>query len=80
MGHGVGMLLLAAIGGYWVIERAQTHKAPLKKFGQFLGGLIIAVSLIGVACRVWYLASCVAAKGGYCPYPFKASSPKAESQ
>ena len=76
MGHGVGILLLAAVGGYWVMERAQTHKAPLKKFGQFLGGLIIAVSLIGVACRVWYLATCAMAKGGYCPFTSKMAPPQ----
>ena len=88
MSHGVGILLLAAVGGYWVFERAETHKGELKKLGQFLGGLIIIVSLIGVACHVWYLVTCSTGycpigktgKGLYCPYPSKTSPPKAESQ
>ena len=64
MVHGVGILLLSAIGGYWVLERASGHRGRLKQVGQLLGGLIIIVSLVGVACRVWCLA---AGKGGFCP-------------
>ena len=63
MGHGVAGLLLAAIGGYWVLERASAHKGRLRQVGQLLGGLIIIVSVIGVACHVW----CLAAGMGYCP-------------
>ena len=63
MSYGVGPLLIAAVAGYWVLERAETHKGRLKKLGQFLGGLILVVSLIGVACRVW----CLIAGVGYCP-------------
>ena len=65
MVSGSGVLLLASIGGYWVLERASTHKGGLKRIGQILGGVIIAVSLIGVACRVWYLAT---GTGGFCPF------------
>lgn len=63
-GHSVVGLLLTVIGGYWVLERASAHKGQLKKVGQLLGGLIIVVSLVGVACQIWCLAS---GKGGYCP-------------
>ena len=88
MSHGVGMLLLTAIGGYWVCERAETHKGSLKNLGQFLGSVIIAVSLVGVACHVWSLVTCTTGsrpmgwmgKGRYCPYTSKAPSPKTGSQ
>lgn len=76
MVHGVGVLLLAAIGGYWVLERASTHKGQLKRVGQLLGGLIIVISLIGVVCRVWCLSTgnttfCpigMKGKGSFCPF------------
>ncbi len=82
MVHGAETLLLAAVGGYWVLERAEAHKGNLKKVGQFLGWLIIVASLMGVACRVWsFAASCpigMMGKGRTCPLGFKsttASSP-----
>jgi len=87
MGHGAGILLLSAIGGYWVLERASTHKGGLKQVGQLVGGVIIAVSLIGVACQVWCLATGAtgfgpmgkAGKGVYCPYT-PGMSPSAPAQ
>jgi hypothetical protein len=51
-------LLVAAVAGYWVLERADRHKGQLKTLGQVLGAVIIAVSLIGVACQVWCAAKC----------------------
>ena len=68
MGHGVGILLLTAVAGYWVLERAETHKGDLRRVGKVLGALIIAVSLIGIICTVWCLTSSM----GYCPFPKKA--------
>lgn len=56
MGHGVGVLLLAAVAGYWVLERAETHKGDLRRVGKGLGWLIIVASLIGVVCKVWCYA------------------------
>ena len=64
MVHGTMGLLLAAVAGYWVLERAESHKGRLRNIGRLLGGLIIIVSLIGSACKIWYLAT---EKGGYCP-------------
>jgi len=52
MGYGGGMLLLAAVGGYWVLERAETHKGVLRRVGQFLGWLIIIVSFTGAALTI----------------------------
>ena len=63
MGHGAGILLVTAIGGYWVLERADRHKGGLKTIGRVLGAVIIVASLIGVACRV----GCVASAKGWCP-------------
>ena len=54
--NGAGALLLSAIGGYWVLERAETHKGSLRKTGRILGWLVMVSSLVGVACRVWCVA------------------------
>ena len=53
MGYGGGMLLLAAVAGYWVLERAESHQGLLRKVGHFLGWLIIIVSFVGVAFTVF---------------------------
>ena len=66
MSHGVWTLLLAAVAGYWVLERAETHKGDLRRVGKGLGWLIIIVSLVGVACTVWYVTKY---QMGYCPLP-----------
>ena len=73
---GVAGLFLSAVAGYWVLERAETHKGDLKRIGQFLGVLIIVASLVGVACRVWSAATCQPGsmgKGWYCPYSPRSS-------
>ena len=95
MTHGIGLLLLSAVAGYWVLERASSQKGELKRVGRFLGGLVIAVSLIGVGCTVACLVSgmngCTMgcgpmgkrAMGGYaCPFTSKTKanpSPAASS-
>jgi hypothetical protein len=79
-GGGSGLLLLAAVAGYWVLERAERHKGLLKRVGQWVGGAIIVVSLVGVGCRVFCAATCppgamgMGAKG-FCPFGFKAMPP-----
>lgn len=57
MHHSVALLLLAAVAGYWVLERAETHKGNLKTLGQWLGAAILAVSLIGVGCKIYFITS-----------------------
>ncbi len=57
MVHGIGVLLFAAIGGYWLLERALPHKGQMKQLGLFLGSLIIVASLVGVAVQVWWMGS-----------------------
>ena len=84
MVHGSGVLLLATVAGYWLLERAETHKGQLRSVGRFLGWLIIVTSLLGVACRVWALSTgtggwCPVGSGkgfgGLCPFMSKSSSP-----
>ena len=67
--YGAGFLLLTAIGGYWVLERAEKQKRGLKQVGQLLGAIIIVVSLIGAGCHVWGLDSGKALS--YCPHAYK---------
>jgi len=64
MVHGIGVLLFAAIGGYWLLERGFTHKGQMKQLGLILGSLIIVVSILGLVCYVWSFSSM---KTGYCP-------------
>jgi len=72
--HGVGVLLLTAAAGYWVLERAMAHKGQMKQVGLFLGGLLIVASLVAAAAQVWSLgAGCkspggmMGKKAGWCP-------------
>ena len=64
-GHGLVGLLLAAVAGYWVLERASERKGQLKQVGFFVGSLIIVVSILGVACSIWCMAS---GNAGMCPF------------
>lgn len=86
MSGGTGFLLLAAAAGYWVLEHAVSHKGRLKQVGQLVGSVIIAVSLIGVACKVWYVIACNtgfcpwgAGSKTFCPYTPKGSAPGSSS-
>ncbi len=74
MGHGVGLLLLTSVAGYWVLERASYQKkSDLRHIGKVLGCLIIVISIAGVACNIvcalkYRQASCaMPKKNGYCP-------------
>jgi len=59
---GIGLLLLTAVAGYWVLERASKHKGDLQKVGYALGSIVIVLSLFGVICQVWHVSS---GKGHY---------------
>ena len=83
MAHGAGLLLLSAVAGYWVLERAATHKGNLKSIGQFLGSVIIIASLVGLALKAWCLvSSCQSATpmGGRCPFMSKVAPPATSSK
>ena len=64
-GHGLVGLLLTAVAGYWVLERASTHKGQLQKVGFFVGSLILVISFLGVICNVWCMGT---GKTGMCPF------------
>ncbi len=72
IGHGAGWMLLTAVAGYWVLERADTHKGELKRIGQAFGWVIILVSLVGMVCNIWCLAQ---SRVGYCPFTSSKTSP-----
>ncbi len=73
MAHGAEVLLVAAVAGYWVLERAETHKRGLKRVGRWLGWSIIAVSLVGVACRVVMIVAGACSGKPFCPFVPKGS-------
>ena len=78
-GHGAAVLMLSAIGGYWVLERSSGHKGNLKRVGEWLGGAIILLSVLGVAYHVSGAVSKCRQdgmmKGGFCPFSSKAPAP-----
>ena len=63
MGQGIGVTLITAAVGYWVLVTSEKEKGQVKKTGQILALIIILISLAGAACRVIGFAR---AKG-YCP-------------
>ena len=83
MTHGVGVLFLASVAGYWGLERASAHKGNLKHIGQWLGGGIIVVSLLGAIAQVWTMTAyqmkwcpmgSASSKKWACPFSPNASS------
>ena len=77
MHDGATGLLIAVAVGYWVLERADTHKKGMRQLGRLIGFGIILVSVIGIACKVWCVAGGACAKGSwgmrgsYCPFSSK---------
>ena len=53
MGSGkIWMLLLAMVGGYWVLTLSDKQNKPLDKLGRLVGGFILVVSFVGVICGI----------------------------
>ncbi|MEK7878262.1 MAG: hypothetical protein AAB285_00220 [candidate division NC10 bacterium] len=73
--HGTGLLLLTAVAGYWALERAESHKGQLKKVGQLVGWVVIVTSFLGLACRVYAVATGQDCPSGLCPMTKKYSCP-----
>ena len=73
MAHGVPALLIAAAAGYWVLGQAEHQKGSVRKLGQYLGLAIIAVSVIGAACKTYAVIQCY--RAGMCPAPMKMGCP-----
>ena len=65
MGHSVVGLLISAAAGYWVLTQSEKEKGRVKKMGQLLGLAIIAVSVAGTVCKIYYLTT--SSKGAFCP-------------
>ena len=62
--HGVSALLVTSAVGYWVLTLAAKEKEGTKKLGHLVGLIIIVVSLLGVACKVYYQISACSGKYG----------------
>ena len=78
MMHGMGIMLLASVAGYWVLERASNHKGNLKRVGQVLGIAIIILGLLGYACALGCTAQFgkgMRRGGGFCPFSKAMGSP-----
>ena len=74
MGSGSGVWLLSVIGGYWMLERAETHKGELRRIGRLLGGGIIIASLLGLILHGWTACQWMKGRGGAgwsCPFTHK---------
>ena len=75
--HSAVELLVGTVAGYWLLERAESHKGDLKKLGRFLGWLLIVASLVGMICRVWSMSGAcpvgAMGKGRACPFGFKSA-------
>ena len=54
MGHGMSALLITSAVGYWTLTSAGKEKGRVKTLGQYLGLLIIVVSMLGAACRGYF--------------------------
>ena len=52
-----GVLLLAIVAGYWLLERAASHRGNLKRVGQILGATVIVIALAGTVCKVWAIST-----------------------
>ena len=73
MSGGSGLLLLSVIGGYWMLERAETHKGELRRIGRLLGSAIIIASLLGLVFRCWAAAQWMKSAGWSCPFMSKSA-------
>jgi len=77
MVYGIGALLVGAVAGYWVLERAEKHKGGLQRIGRIIGWVVILISFIGVACRA---LGCFgpfdgSGKRGWCPFSSSKTAP-----
>lgn len=65
--HGVSGLLISAAAGYWVLTSSGSQKGRIKTLGQWLGLIIVVVSLVGAACKLYYITTGASGKGYLCP-------------
>ena len=67
MAHGLGLFMISAAAGYWVLVQASGQRNQMKKLGQYLGLIIIAISLAGAACKIYHLATGKSLIRSLCP-------------
>ncbi len=80
MEHGISVLLVTSAVGYWTLTAAGKEKGRVKTLGQYLGLLIIVLSLASAACKVAYaVKACQMGGGMYGKCPFT-GSPMGSSQ
>ena len=73
MGHGISVLLVTSAVGYWTLTTAGKEKGRVKTLGQYLGLLIIVLSLFSAASKIYCAVQACQAGGGYfggkgCPW------------
>lgn len=74
MGHGMSILLITSAVGYWTLTSAGREKGRVRTLGQYLGLLIIVLSLAATACKAYYTVKACQASGSYgmmCPFTGK---------
>ena len=49
----IAPLLITAAAGYWVLERAEHEKGRVRTIGRIVAGLILVLSVAGMACKVY---------------------------
>jgi hypothetical protein len=74
------MLLLSAVAGYLVLERAAKQKNGMRRLGQAVGAFVLVVSIAGVLCKAIACLSgggmCASKHGmmrGMCPFSAKSA-------
>ena len=67
--QGTGLLLLTAVAGYWVLERAEGHRGTLRRTGRLVAWVVMLASFAGLVCSA--LACASAGKDGWCPFSKK---------
>jgi len=74
MGHGMSVLLVTSAVGYWTLTAAGKEKGRIKTLGQYLGLLIIVLSLASAASKVACAVKACQMSGGMygnCPFTGK---------
>ena len=78
--HGVSGLLITVAVGYWVFTHAEKEKGQVRKLGQLLGLIIIGVSLVGVGCKIYLLATGCPPGKVFCPYTGRTAMPPGQTK
>ena len=78
MVHGISLLMLSAVAGYWVLTLAAKEKGRVKTLGNALGFLIIVISVLAFACKVKTCS--YGMRGGACPFVGKMMAPVSDSK